>query len=280
MQVLKIKRKTMCFKRLFNNPDPVVPPVLNTKKRALLFGINAYGGGNNLNGCLNDIADVKSKLENEFHGFVISSFKDMQVTCDRFYSEIRNAISVMLAGDVLYIHYSGHGTQIPSAQEENGYHEALYLFDGPFIDDRVQELFVMIPSGAKVIAKFDSCFSADMLRELRMGFFEYIPIKNRFYQIEGVPVMHKVVGSFAKMVTDNCIVISGCSEEQTSADYYFNGRANGAFTYYDNLSYNASSTYLSEINKLHTYLPCGGLNLDQNPTIDGDQILFNNTVFQ
>jgi hypothetical protein len=265
----------MCFKKWFSNP--VVPPV-PASKRALLFGINAYGGGNNLNGCINDINDVEKKLINEFPDFVITKYKDSQVTCKLFYDTIKEAILSMPKGGVLYIHYSGHGTQIPSAQEANGYHEALYLFDGPFIDDRFQELVALVPSLGKLIAKFDSCFSGDMLRELQMGLVDSIPIKNRFYQMEGVPVMHNVVGSFAKAVTNNCIVVSGCSEEQTSADAYINGRYNGAFTYFDNLSYSAKSTYQQEINAIHVYLPKG--QYDQNPTIDGDSTLFNKLVFE
>jgi len=62
---------------------------------------------------------------------------------------------MMTAGDLLYIHYSGHGTQIPdySDTELNGYHEALYLYDGPFQDDRLVELQALTPAGVKVIAK-------------------------------------------------------------------------------------------------------------------------------
>lgn len=269
----------MCLNKWFGNSDPVIipPPILGTRRRALLYGINAYGGGNNLNGCLNDINDVEKKLNNEFPGFVITKYKDYAVTCKLFYDTIKEAILSMISGDMLYIHYSGHGTQIPSAEEVNGYHEALYLMDGPFIDDRVQELFALIPQGAKVIAKFDSCFSGDMLRELKMGLIDTVPIKNRFYQMEGVPVMHNVVGSFAKSVTDRCVILSGCGEEQTSADAYIAGRYNGAFTYFDNLSFDIKSTYQEEINILHKYLPNGSYN--QNPTIDGDKNLFNQLIF-
>ena len=253
----------MCFKK---KPVPVTP----VKRRALLFGINKYGGGNNLNGCLNDVDDVEKKLKNEFPDFVISKYKDSQVTCANFFNTIKDAIQVMRSGDVLYLHYSGHGTQVPSSQEANGYHEALYLIDGPFIDDQIQTLQAMTPAGATVIAKFDSCFSGDLLRN---------PTRNRFYPMPGVRIRRKVINRFAKAFKDELkwIVFSGCSEEETSADAYIDGRYNGAFTFYDNLSYWKDSTYSQEIDKLHTFLPGGSY--DQNPTLDGNTNLVNQVVF-
>jgi metacaspase-1 len=256
----------MCFKK---KPSPVVP----ASKRALLFGINKYGGGNDLQGCINDIDDVGKKLNKEFPDFIVVKYKDSQVTCSTFYNAIKDAISVLRTGDVLYLHYSGHGTQIPSHQEINGYHEALYLFDGPFIDDQIQSLQALTPDGAMVIAKFDSCFSGDLLRELNPRYK-----KNRFYPMPGVEVRKKVVTRFArhKKTILKWVVFSGCSEEQTSADAYFNGRFNGAFTYFDNLSYDSKSIYTEELKELHKYLPSS--EYEQNPTLDGDITLFNKQV--
>ena len=268
----------MCFKKLFpswfTNTEPI--SIIPVKRRALLFGINKYGGGNDLQGCINDIEDVKAKLNKEFPDFEIIMYKNSQVTGKIFFNTIKEALLVMRSGDVLYIHYSGHGTQIPSSQEANGYHEALYLFDGAFIDDQIQTLQSMTPEGAKVIAKFDSCFSGDLLREC-MGNPRYI--KNKFYPLPGVKIRKNVVNKFAKSTKDilKWVVFSGCSEEQTSADAYFNGRYNGAFTYFDNMSYNEKSTYNSEINNLHNYLPSS--DYEQNPTLDGDNSLFNDIVF-
>jgi hypothetical protein len=92
----------------------------------------------------------------------------------------------------------------------------------------------------------------------------------------GVPLMTKKVTSFKTYTIKNCLVFSGCDEEQTSADAYFD-HANGAFTYYDLVSYSKLSTYTDEIKMLHTYLP--GKGFDQNPTLDGDSDLLNDLVF-
>jgi metacaspase-1 len=277
----------MCLRKLFPwlytepvpepIPDPIPDPVPGRKRIALLFGINDYSGSaNDLRGCINDIEDVAKKLRAEFSDFIITLYKDSQVTCDVFYNTIKSAILAAKAGDVIYVHYSGHGTQVPSASEKNGYHEALYLYDGPFIDDLVQELQALIPFGVKVIFKLDSCFSGDFLRERKMNL---IYNHKRFHHLPGVPIMHKAVTKFKRYTIKNCLVFSGCDEEQTSADAYFNGRYNGAFTYYDNMSYNKSSSYQEEITELHRHLPNLEEDYDQSPTLDGDALLFNEKVF-
>lgn len=264
----------MCIKKILEwfkpEPEPIPEPEPEGPRRiALLFGINNYpGSANDLQGCLNDIDDVETKLETEFPDFVIRKFKDSQVTNKNLFNTIKDTLIALTEGSHLYVHYSGHGTQIPSASEPNGYNEALYLYDGPFLDDQLQELMALTPEGVNVTCKFDSCFSGDMLRN---------PIRNRFYAMPGLKVRHKSVKRISKTDTKNWIVISGCGEEQTSADAYIAGRYNGAFTYYDNKSYGAATTYKDEMTRLHVYLP--NQYYDQNPTIDGNPDLFNNLVF-
>ena len=252
-------------------PDP--EPIPGGEKRvALLFGINNYpGSANDLQGCLNDLDDCEAKLKAEFPDFIIKKFKDAEVTCENFYNQIKNTILTLVAGDHIYIHYSGHGTQVPSNSEANGYHEALYLYNGAFLDDQFQSLVAILPEGVRMTAKFDSCFSGDMLKNSKK-------ITRRFYPMPGIPIRYKVIRKFGKKaVTKNCVVFSGCSEDQTSSDAYINGRFNGAFTYYDNRAFNAQSTYQDEIDRLHAFLPSAVYS--QNPTLDGDSILFENKVF-
>ena len=257
----------MCFKNWFHKPDPAV----YSNKTALLFGINNYPGSvNDLEGCLNDVDDVADKLTNEFPEFKIKKFKDWEVTTSQFNNEIKNVLTMMLQRDVLYIHYSGHGTQIPDNDEVDYYSEALYLFDGPYDDCNVYKLQQLTPDGAKVVIKFDSCFSGGMSRKRNI-------VKNRFYQMEGVPIRHKVKRSLSRGDNQKWVIFAGCGEDQTSADAWFNNRANGAFTFYDNKSFNPTMTYEEEIFKLKTYLP--GTKFDQVPELIGNTILFNNLIF-
>ena len=249
----------MCWKRITEwfKPDPVTP----VKRRALLFGINNYpGSANDLDGCLNDIDDTEKKLT--AMGFVCTVFKDSQVTCSTFYNEIKAALLSMRPDDFLYVAYSGHGTTIRSNHEADGYCEALYLYDGAFTDDRMMELQQLTPAGAIVVVKFDSCFSGGMAKN---------PVKNRYYQMPGVPKMRKKVKRIAKSESQ-WVIISGCGEGQTSADATFNGRANGAFTYYDLKCFGLGVSFADEITKIKTHLP--GHGFDQAPELLGKEALF------
>lgn len=269
----------MCFKKIWEwilsqGPEPVPEPELPTGKKrvALLWGINNYpGSANDLNGCLNDIDDVEAKLKTEFPDFIIRKYKDSQVTCEDVYNKTKEIILSLASGDHIYFHYSGHGTQVPSNSEPNGYHEALYLYNGVFLDDQFQSLVAMLSEGVRMTAKFDSCFSGDMLRNSKKQI-------KRFYPMPGVPVRHKTIRKFGKKaIPKNCIVISGCSENETSADAFIDGRFNGAFTYFDNRSFNPEITYSMEMINLHNYLPSAVYK--QNPTLDGDSSLFDIKVF-
>jgi metacaspase-1 len=255
---------------------PPIAPITGDKV-ALLFGINDYmGNSNDLSGCLNGIDDVEKKLNKEFPGFQIKKFKDSEVTTQRFISEVEAAL--LSAAKFIYLHYSGHGTQIPSSSEPNRYNEALYLYNGPLIDDKIYELQQKTPDSKKVTAKFDSCFSGDLGSRLVSDFAKWDRlIKNRFYQMPGVPLLRKPVNRLAKTDTNQkWIIISGCGEEQTSADAFFAGRANGAFTYYDNKSYGVTTTYDEETTKVNGYLQTN--NFDQRPELSGPANRINEIV--
>ena len=229
----------MCFKR--NTPAPI------TSKFVFLgFAINNYqGSSNDLRGCINDIEDEIKKLKRELPEFQCLKYFDSQVTTQFFVEEIQRVMSALPEDGRLYIKYSGHGTQIPTNIEASGYHEALYLYNGPLIDDEIYKLQKQTPLGMRVLAKFDSCFAGGMNEK---AFANPCYRKARFMQLQGVPLMHNPVNRLAK--TDDgqrWIIYAGCGQEQTSADAMFNGRANGAFTFYDLQSYGRGTAHLDEL---------------------------------
>ena len=249
------------------------PQEIMSDRVALLFGINDYpGSGNDLRGCINDIDDVATKLKKEFPDFQIFKFTNSEVTTGRFVSEIENALLKMKQGH-LYIHYSGHGTQIPSATEANGYNEALYLWNGPLIDDEIYRLQLMTPVGLRVTAKFDSCFSGDLgSRKMNPHYF-----KSRFMPLQGVPVLKRPVNHMGKTDAGQVwLIYSGCGEEQTSADAMFSGRANGAFTYFDLKSFNVNTTHADEL--IQTRYLLQKYSFEQIPELSGPEYRINETV--
>lgn len=85
---------------------------LNSKYcNVLLAGINEYGRLGNLNGCINDVNDVKFKLLS--YGFDIKRIKtliDEQASKDRILEELSWLVSHCKEEDSLYFHFSGHGS--------------------------------------------------------------------------------------------------------------------------------------------------------------------------
>jgi len=267
----------MCWKNFLNwfnqspvpVPDPIPDPV-GKKKIALLFAINNYpGSGSDLNGCINDQLDLEKKLNTQFPGFVIRKFQDSEVTRSRFISEVYTAISQLQSEDTLLIHYSGHGTQLldKHGDEEDGYDEAIYLYDGTVIDDDIGDSLKAIPEGATVILMFDSCFSGTITR---------VPIRNRFIPNRNVP---RTVKKRVRVLPWDMkwVVFSGCGEQQTSADAYLDGRYNGAFTYYALKTLTPGITYQEWLTAIRQYLPSH--DFDQIPTLEGKNDLFSKRVF-
>jgi hypothetical protein len=259
----------MCFKKIVEwfKPDPIV----YSSKTALLFGDNYPGTDYELSGCINDIDDVEKKLNSEFSGFAIKKIKNNDVTCNRFYNEIKTVLRNGKAGDFLLIWYSGHGTQLKNSDEVDGYDEAFYFSDGPFTDDRMLELEQLTPEGMLVNANLDSCFSGGMDRELINSGNPKI-LHNRFHQMPGLPHFTKRVGKIVR--TESKWVINAfCQEGQTCADATFNGRANGAGTYYFLKCFTTGTAFNNAMSKLHIYLP--GHGFDQDPILIGNENLFN-----
>ena len=271
--IRQLNQKAMCLRKWFSKPEPEV--MIPTKKRALLFAINKYGGGNNLNGCINDQQAIKEKLNMFFPSFDVKTYTDSEVTKKRFAAEIDSAIAALRPDDTLLISYSGHGTQLrdDNKDEPDGYDEALYLFDGPFRDDTFNVLLHKIPEGAKVIILLDSCFSGTATREIN-GFGK----KGRFIQTKNYKPGLRSKKRFAKSY-DNAkwLTISGCGEHQTSADAFINNKYRGAFTYYALKALYTTMTYEQWFNKIKTYLPSE--DFEQAPEMEGNEKLYSKIVF-
>ncbi len=250
------------------DPDPIPDPLPdNPRKTALLFGDNYPGTSYQLAGCINDIDDVEKKLNTEFLGYAIKKIENKDVTCTRFYNEIKSALENGKAGDRLIIWYSGHGTQIPSASEPDGYNEAFFFSDGAFTDDRLLELEQLTPEGMIVFAHFDSCFSGGMDR----AYGNPRVIKNRFHQLQGVEYRTRVIRRITKELS-KWVVVAFCQESQTCADAYFNNRANGAGTFYYLKSFTDGTKVDTAVDNIHRYLPSG--EFDQDPVLLGAENLF------
>lgn len=197
---------------------------ISKAKKALLVGINYTGTTNELFGCINDANSIKERIST--NGFTsINTITDLTTkkpTRDNILSEFRNLLINSQAGDLLFFLYSGHGSYAldRNGDETDGYDELIVTSDLKGITD--DEFKTIIQQNLKqdvtLFAMFDSCFSGTML-DLR---YQYMDSLN----------YDKYTENDKQAITiGNVFMISGCADNQTSADAVFNNKANGALTW-------------------------------------------------
>ena len=97
---------------------------------------------------------------------------DQQATFDAIVTAIKTLIDSAVSGDIVPIHYSGHGTRVPDAskQEVDGQDEALVPIDfgtkGFIVDDLIGPLLDRAKPGVAVHVFFDCCHSGGGTRLL------------------------------------------------------------------------------------------------------------------
>lgn len=136
--------------------------------KALLTGINNYQYIGDLSGCLNDVANMKSLLEDSF-GFESENIRELenhQVT----YDNIRDGFDWLFEdaeeGDRLVFHFSGHGSYKPSEDDDEPVDELLCLYsmdwddeDSFLLDDDLGDLLKRKPDGVIMTVVLDCCHS-------------------------------------------------------------------------------------------------------------------------
>eukprot|EP00050_Salpingoeca_kvevrii_P011665 m.17049 g.17049 ORF g.17049 m.17049 type:complete len:373 (-) comp3563_c0_seq1:140-1258(-) len=142
-------------------------------KRAALFGCNYPGTEAALNGCVNDVYSMRDLLirHKGFQAENIEIYIDTdpsakQPTGANMKAAIRSAIAASVPGDVVFFHFSGHGTQIPhyDGEEEDGKDEAIVPTDMNLISDGDLKCLVAgLADGVELTFVTDCCHSGSML---------------------------------------------------------------------------------------------------------------------
>jgi len=107
-------------------------------KRAVLVGINYPGTKAELKGCHNDVARMRRCLVDRF-GFDESGIRVLiddgsapQPTGANIRRELARLVGDARPGDLLFFHYSGHGTRLPAEtgqDDDTGYDECIVPCD-------------------------------------------------------------------------------------------------------------------------------------------------------
>lgn len=154
----------------------IVPPGATGTKRAILIGINYEGQQGQLSGCHNDASNMGDYLE-KVHDFSRANMlilMDDGINHTPTKQNIMNAFERITqycqAGDVVFLHYSGHGSRVPDqdGDEDDGYDETLVPVDfkrnGQIRDDDILKFLVKpLKSGVTMTCLMDCCHSGTVM---------------------------------------------------------------------------------------------------------------------
>ena len=230
-------------------------------KIALLVGINKFANYSQftLNGCVNDAKDMAAMYKDllGFKTSEITMLTDAQATKANIMAKLKAMVADAKAGKLGYLVFSlsSHGTQMndTSGDEPDGKDEAFVPYDiaeksGKWdpshiiSDDELHDLFVQVPANALLEVYLDTCHSGTGLRGAEFGLHASKPryiappdhefgkrtARMRGFTLKGRPSSKSKVA----VAGAHHMLWTGCKANETSADAYFSGRYNGAFTYY------------------------------------------------
>ncbi|MCL7039741.1 hypothetical protein MKW94_027493 [Papaver nudicaule] len=147
-------------------------------KRAVLVGCNYQGTKAELKGCINDVKRMYQSLVDKY-GFAeedITVLIDTDDSClQPTGKNIRKALSDLIRsgepGDVLFFHYSGHGTRLPAEtgeDDDTGYDECIVPTDMNLItDDDFRAYVDQVREGCRITIVSDSCHSGGLIDEAK-----------------------------------------------------------------------------------------------------------------
>jgi hypothetical protein len=224
-------------------------------KRAICVGINKFANYPQftLQGCVNDAKDMAALCKSllGFKASEVSVLTDAQATKAAIMAKLKAAVADAKAGKLSYILFawSSHGTQMTdkSGDEPDGMDEAFVPHDiaekaGDWdpahiiIDDEFHDLFQQLPESVLLEVYLDTCHSGTGLRGAEFSL--HAPRVKFVAPPSGRSIVkQRNVSGFAlsrdvEAPATHQILWSGCKASQTSADAYFDGRYNGAFTYH------------------------------------------------
>lgn len=222
---------------------------INGNKKALLIGINYIGTSNELYGCINDTISIKSRLETQdFRNItLLTDLTSKKPTRVNILDEFKNLLMNCQEGDFLFFSYSGHGsyTSDRNNDELDRRDELIVASDMQgIVDDEFKSLIqTYLKNNVTLFALFDSCFSGSVL-DLK---YQYLDSLNYDKFTENSKTLE---------TKGTVIMISGCTDNQTSADAFFNNKANGAMTWalLESLKRNNNSSWRELVKNMRTLL--------------------------
>ncbi|MCA9329857.1 caspase family protein, partial [Candidatus Saccharibacteria bacterium] len=196
-------------------------------KVALLVGINYIGQECSLQGCINDVQNVrKLLLESGYLEQNIVMLTDETPVKPTRQNIIKALVDLILSdAQKMVFHYSGHGSYETdcNGDEKDGRDECLVPLDcdtaGMILDDEIRGILQLVQPHQELFTLMDCCHSGTNM-----------DLAYNLHQRVGRRTMTMVRDSGVSETRGQVVMISGCQDSQYSADAIIDDSAGGAMT--------------------------------------------------
>jgi Caspase domain len=274
------------FQNLFRRaPRRYVIPIDPRKVHTLHIGINAYERSP-LKLCVGDVIEVKKRFEE--WGMLpknMVTLLDKDADTQNMKRALEDLVKRSNANDVVIIQYSGHGSQLPCLDEEDGKMELICPVDihRDFEKYNCSDDFICgILSGLSAknvlpyLMPFDCCHTGGMTRTLSSDL--YTGIRYLAPPLEAVYRNARTYRSREYAETNNVVMFGGCQSDQVSYEYAKAGH--GALTW---AFLNATKERGLAGTPQEVFIPLAkqvtGVFPEQHPVLEGKQALFHVPFF-
>jgi hypothetical protein len=235
--------------------------------------MNYPGTTYKLSGCVNDINTIEKLLIEKFNFKNIVKLHDSSSilpTKINILLQLKLLLSQSNSGDVLFFHYSGHGSQIKdiNGDETDGMDEVIIPVDyfsnnSIIVDDDIKGIIQEnLKEGVKLIVLMDCCNSGTIF-DLKYNYDSN---------------WNQVVNNKSLDTKGDIILISGCSDPQKSYDTYVNSIYQGSTTRSFTESIKTTITWKQMINNMRQILINSGLSVQVPQISSGRPFDINNVI--
>lgn len=214
------------------------------KGYALALGLNSVdrnhyqGWSGQLNACE---ADAKSMLNiAKSKGYALDQLLTKDANRATFKMRMQIYADKLQTSDILMLSYSGHGSQLPdlNSDEIDKKDETWCLYDGQLVDDELYALLAKFKKGVRILIFSDSCHSGSVIKAMyHSGWSDKVVSHAMPSDLEQLVyyenkefydsiLTSKELRASSATINASIILISGCQDNQVSAD----GKYNGLFT--------------------------------------------------
>jgi hypothetical protein len=240
-----------------NNPDP------------MYYGPHVEP----LKACIND-ADKMADLAAYSNFVKIEKLIDDHATLGNVLTQIEQYAHDASAGDLVFISYSGHGSQIPvldknNSEEDDKMDETLCLYDTQLIDTEFYHALAKFKKDVRIFILLDSCHSGTAIHEwiheswdFLKGFLEQKKLRFRYvsdalrkklykkHQLEYKNRQQALLNLEPQKISATVCLISACQDNQRAIEDLYNGRFTSAILF----EANERHSYQSLHKRIHKHL--------------------------